>query len=552
MIRQNGITIDDVMKMACMEKSKLIAGFKGSRNTVSRVNIMADPDILNWVDAGELLLTTAYSFKKEDVETQKNLIRQCAKKGLAGIGIKIYPYLESISQEVIDLADLLNFPIIDLYYATPFSDIMTPVFMEIFNKQASLLQRLEKVHEQLMNVVLSGGKVKDMGKVIYENLQNPILIRLEFTNEIIMELGDIEKETRVFLLDNFSRFYESSKAKKLKGRKFTETVENIQSKYVRRMVMPIVVKNNVYGHIFSWALKTPLGGFDLSVLETASTTIALEILKQISVRDVENRYRAEFLEDLLSLDKNRKEKALERAEVFKLGLEEEYIVMVIQLENHKTMVTDEMLKTIALLNSDIEALLNEFNLKAFTANKTDSINVLLSISSNSSFNTSLKEFCECLKKNLDQRLKQKQYKIGIGRSCHGLREVYKSYIDAIKAIENGELIGEKNMTYFEKMGIYKILCQDSLKEELERFYEATILPLVEYDSKRSAELVKTLDMYFQSKGNLKKLSEDLFTHYNTTLYRIQRIQEITGMNLEDHKDRLNLEIAIKIKKLLRK
>lgn len=552
MRRQNGITIEDVMRMECMEKCKLIAGFKGSRNTVSRVNIMADPDILNWVDAGELLLTTAYSFKRDDVETQKKLIRECAKKGLAGIGIKIYPYLKSMSQEVVDLADFLNFPIIDLYYATPFSDIMTPVFMEIFNKQASLLQRLEKVHEQLMNVVLSGGKIKDMGKVIYENLRNPVLIRLEFTNEIIMELGDIEEETRVFLLENFSGFYESFKGKIINRRKFEETVENIEGKYFRRMVLPIVVKNNVYGHIFSWAMQTPLGGFDLSVLETASTTIALEILKQISVRDVENRYRAEFLEDLLSLDKNRKEKALERAEIFKLGLEEEYIMIVIQLESQKTMVTDEMLKIIAILNSDIEALLNELNLKAFIANKTDSINVLLTLSANNRMKTSTKEFCECLQKNLQQRLKEKQYKIGIGRPYHGLAEVYKSYIDAIKAIENGELIGEINMTYFEKMGIYKILCQDSLREELERFYEATILPLVEYDRKRSAELVKTLDMYFQSNGNLKKLSEDLFTHYNTTLYRIQRIQKITGMNLEDHKDRLNLEIAIKIKKLLRR
>ncbi|SET52599.1 transcriptional regulator, CdaR family [Natronincola peptidivorans] len=552
MRRQNGITIEDVMKMECMSKCKLIAGLQGSRNTVSRVNIMADPDILNWVDSGELLLTTAYSFKKDDVETQKKLIRECAQKGLAGIGIKIYPYLESISQEVVELADMLNFPIIDLYYGTPFSDIMTPIFMEIFNKQASLLQRLEKVHEQLMKVVLSGGKIQDVGMVIYENLRNPVIIRLEFTNEIIMELGDVEEETRVFLLENFSDYYEYNKGKKIKKRKFEETIETIEGKHITRMVMPIVVKNNVYGHIFSWAMETPLGGFDLSVLETASTTIALEILKQISVRDVENRYRAEFLEDLLSLDKNRKEKALERADVFKLKLDEGYIMVVIQLESQTTIVTDEILKTIALINSDIETLVKELNLKAFIANKTDSINVLLTFSGKNKLQTSTQNFCEFLEKNLEQRLKEKHYKIGIGRPYFGLGEVYKSYIDAIKAIENGELIGEKKTAYFEKMGIYKILCQDSLQEELERFYEATILPLVEYDSKRSAELVKTLDMYFQSNGNLKKLSEDLFTHYNTTLYRIQRIQKITGMNLENHKDRLNLEIAIKIKKLLKK
>ena len=46
------------------------------------------------------------------------------------------------------------------------------------------------------------------------------------------------------------------------------------------------------------------------------------------------------------------------------------------------------------------------------------------------------------------------------------------------------------------------------------------------------------------------MSDALYTHYNTILYRINRINEITGMNLDDPNDRLNLEIALKIKELL--
>lgn len=46
------------------------------------------------------------------------------------------------------------------------------------------------------------------------------------------------------------------------------------------------------------------------------------------------------------------------------------------------------------------------------------------------------------------------------------------------------------------------------------------------------------------------MSENLYTHYNTVLYRINRIKEITGLNLDDPNDRLNLEIALKIRELL--
>lgn len=103
---------------------------------------------------------------------------------------------------------------------------------------------------------------------------------------------------------------------------------------------------------------------------------------------------------------------------------------------------------------------------------------------------------------------------------------------------------------YDDLGIYKILCQDLLTEELKDFYNKTLKILVDYDKKKSTELVKTLEAYFKYNGNLSKMSEYLFTHYNTILYRINRIEEITGMKLDNPNDRLNMEIALKIKELL--
>jgi len=550
--RQNGITVEDIMKLKSMSNCKVVAGKRGMHNAVGKVNMTVDPDILAWIDAGEFLLTTAYSLKTEDVETQKNLIKHCAQKGLAGMGIKIYPYLDALPEEIIDLANQLNFPIIDLYHETPLSDIMSDIFKEIFNKQSALLQRLEKIHEQLMHVMLSGGgDIKDIVRVVQENLQNPILVKIEHQDEVSLGLEDYKNDTSLAILNNYSRFYDNIE-NKMKEKKFNESIEYINGKSVRRMVMPIIVKNNVYGHIFSWALKTPLGGFDLSVLETASTTIALEVLKQLSVRDVENRHRAEFLEDLLSLDTSRKEKALEKTEVFKLGYDQSYVMMVMQLENSSNLMVGDMLQKVALINNDVERLATELKLKTFIVSKTDSIYILLSFSNETTAHDSIATFCDAIEKVLSLRLKREDYKIGIGRLYNGIAKVYKSYIDAVKAITSGSLIGEDNIVYFEHLGIYKILCQDTLKEELDKFYKVTIEPLVEYDKKKSTELVKTLEYYYINNGNLKKISDDLFTHYNTTLYRLQRIQEITGMKLENHKDRLNLEIALKIKRILKK
>ena len=548
MKRQNGITVEDVLRLDCLEKSKLIAGSKGCRNTVSKVNIMADPDAMDWVSPGELLLTTAYFFKKDDQEAQKQLIRDCSQKNLAGIGIKIYPYLEMLSEEVIELANQLNFPIIDIYYATPFSDITSRIFKEIFNKQASLLERIESVHEKLMEVVLKEGGFREITEVIHENIKNPVVIKIAFPDQLYQDMATVDDKTKNALLDNVNRFYNTNRQFE---KVFDESVETITSKPIRRMVMPIIVKNNIYGHIFAWNIDTPLGGFDLSVMESASTTIALEILKQISVRDVENRYKAEFLEDLFSMEDKRKEKAIERAVVFKLGINDEYVISIIQLNFLKELDVAAVQNQIHFLNGTTERLINELSLNALVASKTDSIYVLCSFSNSKLISSTIKDFSGRLEKIIAQNLKV-EYKIGIGRAYKGLSNIYKSYVDASKALRTGEVIDDRSVVYFDQLGIYKILCQDSLTEELEKFYDATIQPLIDYDKKKSTELVKTLEVYFEHNGNLKRISDTLFTHYNTTLYRLQRLQKITAMDLDNHKDRLNLEIALKIKRLLKK
>ena len=133
-----------------------------------------------------------------------------------------------------------------------------------------------------------------------------------------------------------------------------------------------------------------------------------------------------------------------------------------------------------------------------------------------------------------------------------LENFEKSYKDSIKAITTGQILDSGLVTNYENLGIYKILSQDYLEEELEEFYDTTLKPLVEYDQRKSTELIKTLESYFNNNGNLKRMSDELFTHYNTILYRVQRIMDITSMDLENPSDRLNLDISLKIKKLLKR
>ena len=555
MPRQNGISVEDMLDLEVMENCKLIAGFKGVRNTISRVNIMADPDILDWVHEGEFLLTTAYFFEKDNMKAQKNLIRVCADKKLAGIGIKVMPYLDSMPEEVLNLANELNFPLIDIHYSIPLSDIMMSTFKEIFNKQVSLLERIEKVHEQLMAVMLEGKGIEEVTQVVYENIKNPAVINLNFSNQTFEQLGNIDKDLRKEILKDVKEFYDPNNGRS-RLKKLDEDKVLMDGKFINRMIMPIVLKDNVYGHIFTWSTNTPLGGFDLSIIESAATTIALAILQELSVKEVEIKYRSDFFEDLISRDPKRKRKALERARFFNLKSQDYYVIEVMSFklkieddkdDEHFFEYLQDHINTIVTMVEDIMGYLS---LDGIVATKLNGIQILLGFEEINPIENRLSEFNERVIKALKERFKDMDTKIGVGRVYRGLDNVNKSFSDAVKTIRTGKVIMDKEIITFNELGIFKILCQDFLTEELEDFYNTTLKPLVDYDNKKSTEFVKTLEAYFKFNGNLTRMSEHLYTHYNTILYRINRINDITGMNLDNSNDRLNLEIALKIKKLL--
>ncbi len=556
MARQNGISIEDMLKLDVMKSCKLIAGFRGARNTISRVNIMAEPDIVEWTTEGEFLLTTAYSFKQDNIDAQKNLILQCAKKKLAGIGIKITPYLESLDKEVLELANELSFPIIDIHYSIPLSDIMMATIKEIFNKQASLLERIEKVHEDLMNAMLEGSGLEALTEIVQKNVRNPVILHLNYSNEIVECLSGISENLYDELIGEVKEFYSPSNPKNTSKRLIEDKVL-INGKYVKRMIMPIVLRDHIYGHLFTWSTDMPLGGFDLAIIESVSTTISLCILQELSIKEVEIRYRSEFFEDLISVDIKRKKEALDRARFFNLPLDNHYVIEVMSFKfdddrSDKDLSIEYMKDYLNPIVSIIEELMEYFRLKGIVSTKANGIQILLSFADNTQISNRLKTFNEKILESISRKFNSLNVKIGIGRIYKGLDNVDKSFQDAVRTVRIGKVISSNDVVSFDELGIFKILSQDMLHDELEDFYNTTLKPLVDYDNKRSTELVKTLEEYFNYNGNLTRISEKMFTHYNTILYRINRIREITGMDLENPNHRLNLEIALKIKKLLDK
>jgi len=75
-------------------------------------------------------------------------------------------------------------------------------------------------------------------------------------------------------------------------------------------------------------------------------------------------------------------------------------------------------------------------------------------------------------------------------------------------------------------------------------FRALVEPLVEHDRERRSDLVKTLKVYFDTGANVSEAADRLFLHRNSMLYRLSRVEKLTGLNLKDPRARLALQLGL--------
>ncbi|MCK8825710.1 PucR family transcriptional regulator ligand-binding domain-containing protein [Fuchsiella alkaliacetigena] len=563
-----GITVAEILELEAFKGTNLVAGAAGIDNSIKQVNIMEVPDISQWVKEGELLLTTAYSIK-DDCEALSNLIPKLAEKNLAGLAIKTGRYIEKIPELMINQANRLDFPLLELPYAASFSELIKPVLSEILNVQASFLRKSLSMHEDMMNVVLKGGGLNEIAENLSSLIANPVLIvDAEFkvlswarADNKLFSLADLvnqKAKEEDFTIESFGSYYLSKsliKEDRSVGR-FKRTEVEINDKKLLQMSLPIIGGGKVQGYIFTWELNSQFKKVDLLAIERSSTVAALEMMNQQAIFEVERRYQNELLFDILNGRFDSRTTINDRAVSMGWELNQAYAVLIFDLSNGLANLDFDQ-KRIQELRSKILTELNSY-FKSFSAQQLilgdRGTNIIMLYSAQDFLEQGLakqeikekiEEFIRKLIKII-QRILTGKVVVGVGNYYQDIQKLQDSYEEARSVLKVVQDINfSKQVHFFEELGVYRLIYNLS-PTEIDSFLADTIQPLLEYDQQNNTDFINTLKEYFRCNGNLKKISEKLFLHYNSVLYRIKRIQEILNVNLNDHEKRLSLEMGLKL------
>jgi sugar diacid utilization regulator len=158
---------------------------------------------------------------------------------------------------------------------------------------------------------------------------------------------------------------------------------------------------------------------------------------------------------------------------------------------------------------------------------------------------------EAVLRELESGLENFILSVAISRPATDPVDLHRAGAEALLAANVAVAQGTQTLA-FEETGAYRLLLPAMSEDpgELQRFHDETVAPLVAYDDQYETELVKTLESFLDADGNVAGTAAKLFTHRHTVRYRLERVRELTGLDVGSTDGRERLGLGLKAMRVL--
>jgi purine catabolism regulator len=529
-------SVRNILSLLIPRDAQLVAGGEGlDRRVTWATRMRARLPAFERVRGGELALLALSQLHRLD-ESLPHLLTSLHKEGVAAIAIATSS-LESLEKETLSLADQLHIPLILLPLTAPLEEIEREVITFIVSFRGENERKATEISHQLMQLSVQGAGLQG----ICEHLA------LSRNKWVIVQNADQGLRCQAAPSDSETQTLPSSL-----------TDENLLRKGLRRITVPIQIRHEEVGYLSIIGKDTDFDYLEKLILSQVTPILALEFARERDRNEVESRYSAEALMDVLQGNYQQTDEILTRARLLGYDLLVPQLVAIFEIgQNEPEYPTSSyQAQWSKRIRDELQRIWPTCWI-SFEARR-----VLALLPTNESIGVIESEIEKTISIRMDRvqaRLQQVKmgngnlptFTAGMGRVAKDVQQISQSYREAQQALEIGRrLFGEGKIHYFARLGIYRLLFHLYGHQELSDFYQETLGPLSESDSRSNNALIETLEYFFNCNGNLSETARTMHLHRNSLLYRLGRIEELLGRSLEDPELRLSLLIALKIRHML--
>ena len=527
-------SVRHILSLLAPRGAQLVAGTEGlDRRVTWATRMRARLPAFESVRGGELALLSLSRLHRLD-ESLPHLLDILFKAGVAAAAVEARS-LESLDQEAISLANSLRFPLLLLPAGAVLEEIEREVITFVVGFRGENERRATEISHQLMQLSAHGAGIAGICEQLARLTDKWIVVQDAAMNIRYQAIPPTYREYRAEPLND----------------------ESLRQVGLARNMMPISARHGVVGWLSMIGHEGEFDYLERHILGLVTPILALEFARERERSEVESRYQYEALMDVLQGNYAQPEEMVARARLLGYDLSAMQLPVVFEL------APDEPEYAQNELPGRWQQRLREELLRAWPgawiASEARRLVALLPVAGTVDERTAPVEHEQGVLTGLERALARAQqgwgaspvYSGGAGYVARALSGIPQSYQQAQQALEIGRrLFGNGKLHSFAQLGIYRLLFHLYGHHDLADFYEETLGPLLDADTRGSIDPIGTLEHFFRYNGNLSETARAMHLHRNSLLYRLSRIEELLGHSLEDPELRLSLQIALKIRHVI--
>jgi sugar diacid utilization regulator len=385
------------------------------------------------------------------------------------------------------------------------------------------------------------GDIYHLTEIAYSILNNPISINnldgIIYANKNITNITNLTNKKFMETFNINSQDF-SLLSEKFKTQDTCIYTKDISGTKLNIIIGEILVDSQVAAYMMVFEFEKSFSEVDIEIVSQICKVLSFEKGKKVSSQNlIKDVLFEKLIINMLNENINNNEIIHSWVNYIDVKLHKSYYILTINLEKTNCKCTN-----MNSIKSIIEKSIPDSKLITYAGNLVLFINTTKSDFSN----------IKNLTSTIDIMVKY-NFIGGLSRCFYDLSQLSYYYNQSLKAIEFGDLSNKKDYIYiYDNYVIYHMLDMLPRGVNIKEFCHPKLLELLEYDIKNNTQYTYTLYIVLLAKGKQVDASNILHIHRSTMVYRMEKIEELTGLSPYELKDIVLLYFSFIILKMLNK
>ncbi|HST96196.1 MAG TPA: helix-turn-helix domain-containing protein [Geodermatophilus sp.] len=571
-----GLSLAEALRLPGLAGTEVVAGH-GGLDRVVRYMVVDDPADPLAVAGPDVLVVLGARLPPADAANCRALVERLDSMGTTALAYRQTEGPPPVPADVLAEADRRALPVLALPATVRMGEVVSEVLGAVVGKQSEALVLSSRMHDQFIDVALSGGGLAEVTEQLAHSLQGAAVLGLGPDREIVTSAGPPEDVAEIsdwlWLLDAEAEDEMAMMApsSRLSGLRADQTVvtpadvladadlspadgillvpghHELPGGVGEYAVAPIMAGDQRHGWLVAVHRTGPLLVGAGALLERAAVVAALSVIRQQAVHSVELRFQGDLVRRLVAGSLRHTERALAQTRSFGWRLDGPVVVLVTATETAADPQADPT-RALDVLDRLADgwraALETEVSGAAVAGLSTEIVTVLPLDGRTPEEITSL---VTAVTGRVNARVRRvgRVLGTGIGRPAGSLSALGEAHQQASRALGVGqEIHGTQAVTHFDQLGVFRLLSLIPDSTELRNYVDEVLGTLADAADPDSADLRETLRVLLETNLNVAESARRLHFHYNTMRYRIGKLERLLGPFTTDPTLRLNLLLAL--------